>query len=428
MTTRAGAGSSRSRRAFLRRAGTFAAASALHRTALAALAPQQGHVTLPFENGDRELVAFPQKRPLIVLTSRPPQLETPFSVFDEGLLTPERRVLRPLPLERHPDGHRSRRLPASRRRRDRHAARPVAGRAPTARGSGGDRRRQPVLGQRPRPLPAARQRRPAVERRDGQRALDRRAAAGGAEKAGVKAGAVQVSFDGLDRPPVAGGAGLRQGARHRSRARRRRHARLADERRGPAAPQRLSAAPGRARLLRHLLGEARLRHPGPRQAVRRLLDEHRLSHPGQRLRLRRAGDRAGEDHAHRPLQRAVVHHQPGRRRAAHRRPRDRPCAASPSTAVTASPKWRSPPTAGRPGRPPASAPTPVATRSAAGRRRSRRGEAARYELRCAPSTASARPSRSARCGTPPATCATSSRRRSGRVMRALVWSLGCLWR
>lgn len=45
-------------------------------------------MTLPFENGERALVAFPQKRPMIVLASRPPQLETPFSVFGEGVLTP----------------------------------------------------------------------------------------------------------------------------------------------------------------------------------------------------------------------------------------------------------------------------------------------------------------------------------------------------
>ncbi|MFM8468335.1 MAG: molybdopterin-dependent oxidoreductase [Oxalobacteraceae bacterium] len=43
---------------------------------------------LPFENGRRRLVAYPEKRPLIVLTSRPPQLETPFEVFNEGLITP----------------------------------------------------------------------------------------------------------------------------------------------------------------------------------------------------------------------------------------------------------------------------------------------------------------------------------------------------
>ena len=43
---------------------------------------------LPFENGVRELVRFPGKRPLLVLTTRPPQLETPFEVFNKGLITP----------------------------------------------------------------------------------------------------------------------------------------------------------------------------------------------------------------------------------------------------------------------------------------------------------------------------------------------------
>ena len=45
-------------------------------------------ITLPFENGERTLVTYPQKRPLIRLTSRPPQLETPFTVFNESVLTP----------------------------------------------------------------------------------------------------------------------------------------------------------------------------------------------------------------------------------------------------------------------------------------------------------------------------------------------------
>jgi len=45
-------------------------------------------VTLPFDNGERPLVAYPQKRPLLRITTRPPQLETPFSVFNEGILTP----------------------------------------------------------------------------------------------------------------------------------------------------------------------------------------------------------------------------------------------------------------------------------------------------------------------------------------------------
>ena len=45
-------------------------------------------VEMPFGNGARPLVAYPEKRPLIRMTSRPPQLETPFGVFDEGLITP----------------------------------------------------------------------------------------------------------------------------------------------------------------------------------------------------------------------------------------------------------------------------------------------------------------------------------------------------
>jgi sulfite dehydrogenase len=45
-------------------------------------------VTLPFENGERPLVTYPQKRPMIRQTSRPPQLETPFHVFNDGPITP----------------------------------------------------------------------------------------------------------------------------------------------------------------------------------------------------------------------------------------------------------------------------------------------------------------------------------------------------
>ncbi len=45
-------------------------------------------VQLPFGNGARSLVKLPQKREMILLTSRPPQLETPFAVFNEGLITP----------------------------------------------------------------------------------------------------------------------------------------------------------------------------------------------------------------------------------------------------------------------------------------------------------------------------------------------------
>lgn len=43
---------------------------------------------LPFGNGARPLVAYSQKRPMIRLTARPPQLETPFDVFATGAITP----------------------------------------------------------------------------------------------------------------------------------------------------------------------------------------------------------------------------------------------------------------------------------------------------------------------------------------------------
>jgi sulfite dehydrogenase (cytochrome) subunit A len=68
-------------------------------------------VDLPFANGDRPLVVYPGKRALIRLTSRPPQLETPFSVFNESLLTPNdaffvRYHLADIPLSIDPDTYR----------------------------------------------------------------------------------------------------------------------------------------------------------------------------------------------------------------------------------------------------------------------------------------------------------------------------------
>ena len=72
------------RRKFLKQAGVIAAVGALHSSVTAGAET----VTLPFENGERELVKYPQKRPLLRLTSRPPQLETPMEVFDESIITP----------------------------------------------------------------------------------------------------------------------------------------------------------------------------------------------------------------------------------------------------------------------------------------------------------------------------------------------------
>lgn len=56
--------------------------------AMAPLALAADNMTLPIGNGGRNLVAYPEKRPLIVLTSRPPQLETPWEVFNDGIITP----------------------------------------------------------------------------------------------------------------------------------------------------------------------------------------------------------------------------------------------------------------------------------------------------------------------------------------------------
>ena len=98
----------RRRRRFLQGAGALMAQATLGATAFDALAATPGKVTMPFANGERELVAFPQKRPLILLTNRPPQLETPFSVFNEGVITPNdaffvRYHLADIPLEIDPD-------------------------------------------------------------------------------------------------------------------------------------------------------------------------------------------------------------------------------------------------------------------------------------------------------------------------------------
>ncbi|MCJ2095194.1 molybdopterin-dependent oxidoreductase [Methylobacterium sp. J-072] len=77
-------------------------------TAAMPLRARADEVTLPFGNGTRPLVAYPGKRPLLQTTARPPQLETPFSVFDEGAITPNdaffvRYHLADIPLEIDPE-------------------------------------------------------------------------------------------------------------------------------------------------------------------------------------------------------------------------------------------------------------------------------------------------------------------------------------
>jgi DMSO/TMAO reductase YedYZ molybdopterin-dependent catalytic subunit len=76
--------------------------------AAAPLRARAEEVALPFGNGVRPLVTYPGKRPLLQTTARPPQLETPFAVFDEGAITPNdaffvRYHLADIPLEIDPE-------------------------------------------------------------------------------------------------------------------------------------------------------------------------------------------------------------------------------------------------------------------------------------------------------------------------------------
>lgn len=76
------------RRSLLIGAGDALACTALAKLSLPFSANADEFMSLPLANGDRPLVRYPGKRPLIRLTSRPPQLETPFAVFNEGPVTP----------------------------------------------------------------------------------------------------------------------------------------------------------------------------------------------------------------------------------------------------------------------------------------------------------------------------------------------------
>jgi len=72
------------RRDLMKRAGMAALITGLGSRGALAL----DTATLPFSNGERPLVRYPQKRPMIGQTSRPPQLETPFAIFNDGPITP----------------------------------------------------------------------------------------------------------------------------------------------------------------------------------------------------------------------------------------------------------------------------------------------------------------------------------------------------
>ncbi len=73
------------RRAFLRSVAGIGLLGAL---SLSTRSWAAASATLGFGNGERELIAYPQKRKLMRVTTRPPHLETPFNVFNEGVITP----------------------------------------------------------------------------------------------------------------------------------------------------------------------------------------------------------------------------------------------------------------------------------------------------------------------------------------------------
>jgi DMSO/TMAO reductase YedYZ molybdopterin-dependent catalytic subunit len=75
------------RRQFLGGVGALGAAA--FTLPLMSEAAESNNLQMPFENGARELTPnFPQKSTMILLRTRPPLLETPFEVFDQGPLTP----------------------------------------------------------------------------------------------------------------------------------------------------------------------------------------------------------------------------------------------------------------------------------------------------------------------------------------------------
>lgn len=181
----------------------FLSAAGLSLTAGPVLAAART-VQLPFGNGTRPLIRLPQKREMILLTSRPPQLETPFAVFNEGVITPNdaffvRYHLSGLPAEIDPatfrltvGGHVETPLSLSLAslKRDFAATEVVAVNqcSGNSRGFvdprvGGGQLGNGAMGNaRWRGVPL--------------RAL--------LDKAGVRAGALQVAFNGLDNPPLDG--------------------------------------------------------------------------------------------------------------------------------------------------------------------------------------------------------------------------------
>ncbi|KVL63612.1 molybdopterin-dependent oxidoreductase [Burkholderia ubonensis] len=72
--------------------GLGALGAAAFMTPMLARGAPSGTIELPFENGSRPLTSdLPQKSGVILQRTRPPLLETPFDVFDQGVFTPNDR-------------------------------------------------------------------------------------------------------------------------------------------------------------------------------------------------------------------------------------------------------------------------------------------------------------------------------------------------
>lgn len=99
------------RREFLKTGAASLALAGSVKRAKSATDDRLQDVQLAFANGTRPLVAYPGKRSLIRLTARPPQLETPFEIFDQSVLTPNdaffvRYHYADIPLEIDPQSYR----------------------------------------------------------------------------------------------------------------------------------------------------------------------------------------------------------------------------------------------------------------------------------------------------------------------------------
>jgi DMSO/TMAO reductase YedYZ molybdopterin-dependent catalytic subunit len=212
---------------------------------------------LPGGTSTRSLTtSFPQKGEMVLQRTRPALLETPFEVFDQGVFTPNDRFFvrwhwSDIPSAIDADtfrltvgGHVERTLSLSLQdilalpRVEMSAVNQCSG---NSRGFFQPR----VAGGQWGNGAMGNARWTGVRLKD---VLDR---------AGVKAGAVAVRFDGLDAPVVPEAPDFQKSLSVD-------HAR--DERRAIAAAERLPAAPGGARLVLDLLGEDAQRHRRARQA------------------------------------------------------------------------------------------------------------------------------------------------------------------